>query len=88
MTIDFSARVGSMATKSLGEDTSLGVNLRAEWGSSAALTASFANKQTARSSNTEEREFSMKVFVKAVQADMPEGTQRLIDALVDAISKK
>jgi hypothetical protein len=30
----------------------------------------------------------MKVFVKAVQADMPEGTQRLIDALVDAISKK
>ena len=48
-------------------------------------TTSFSTQTTAKNSNTEQRTFSMRVFVKAVQDDIPSGMSRVLNALEEAI---
>ena len=49
------------------------------------LKASFSHQQTQKNSNTEQREYSMRVYVQAVQDDMPAGMKKILDVLEQAI---
>ena len=76
-------RAETASSAALGVKTGSNWN---SWGSSASFSMTYANAQSARNSNTEQREFSMRVFVRATQADMPPGTQKLLDVLTSNIA--
>ena len=46
------------------------------------MSASWSNRAESKSSNTEEREFSIYVSVKATQEEMPAGMRKVLDILV------
>ncbi len=52
------------------------------------MSASFSNTKTQQNSNTEQREFSMRIVVRAVQDTMPEGMSRVLQLLVDSIKNR
>eukprot|EP00567_Pseudictyota_dubia_P010101 CAMPEP_0197460714 /NCGR_PEP_ID=MMETSP1175-20131217/54760_1 /TAXON_ID=1003142 /ORGANISM="Triceratium dubium, Strain CCMP147" /LENGTH=204 /DNA_ID=CAMNT_0042995863 /DNA_START=82 /DNA_END=696 /DNA_ORIENTATION=- len=87
-TIEFNAKISSITKESTQKDTSFGLDVKAGYrgfGFSASLKASYSNKKQVRNSNEEKRDFSLRVFVKATQADMPEGMRRILDILTDSI---
>lgn len=84
-TIDFNSKIGSMLSAEVGMSNSTNGTDTTQYSSSAAFKAQFASQRTEKNSNSETREFSMSVHVKAVQADMPAGTVRLLQLLEDAI---
>ena len=51
------------------------------YSNSATFAAAFADRQDHAGSNSEERLFSMRVNVKATQADLPPGTAKLLEIL-------
>ena len=89
--IEFNAKISSI-TKSATQDASsfavASKSATSAYGSSAALSASFSNTKTQQNSNTEQREFSMRIQVKAVQDTMPEGMAKVLGILVDSIKNK
>jgi hypothetical protein len=83
-TIEFNSKIDSIQATAVSDTAVVGARASA-WSSSAAFNAEFSNQKSNRGSNSEQREFSMKVLVRAVQAEMPPGTQRLLEMLEDAI---
>jgi hypothetical protein len=87
-TITFNAKLTSVTLRSTDTDTSLGVE--ASGGGTfgpvtAEFKAKFSTQLTTSDSNKEEREFSMKIFVRAVQDEMPSGLARILSILEQAV---
>jgi Protein of unknown function (DUF2589) len=87
-TIEFNAKINSITKSNL--DFSLGLEASASGGGAigpveAKFSASFSTKITHSSSNTEEREYSMNIMVKASQSEMPSGMSRILSILEEAI---
>ena len=90
-TITFNAKISSVANSENALDVTAGGSLTASGGYgafSASLTASFSVQKTEKNSNSEQREFSMQVYVRAVQDEMPAGMAKLLGVLEDAILVK
>ncbi len=51
-------------------------------------TSSYANKQTSKNSNKEEREFSLNIRVRCVQDEIPAGLNRILNMLEEAMLTK
>ena len=77
-----------MTAQESSSDTKIGVELEAKADflfASVSLKSSFSHQMTSKNSNTEQREYSMRVYVRAVQDDMPAGMRRILDVLEQAI---
>ncbi len=89
--IEFNAKISSVTTSELTTDTKVGVEASVGFGGpmgigfSASMKTSVSHQRTEKNSNTEQREFSMRVFVKAVQEDIPTGLKKILDILETAI---
>lgn len=87
-TIDFNAKIISTqyrtTTSQLGFNASLEAKAGWGWGS-AKLKTSFSYKRSTTSGNKTERTYSMNVHVRAVQDEMPAGTERLLNILENSI---
>jgi hypothetical protein len=86
--IEFNAKITSLQGRSLsfGVDTEVGGTIGGGFGLfSVSMSASFGTQTKLSNSNEEKREFSMRVFVKARQPELPVGMARLIGVLEEAI---
>lgn len=89
-TIDFNAKIVSVeessSTSSLGLDTELKAKAGWGWGS-ASLKVNFSYKKSTAESQKIERTYSLAVHVKAVQDELPAGTERLLGILENSIKE-
>ena len=87
-TIDFNAKITavqeSSSTSSHGLDTALKVKAGWGWGS-ASLKVNYSFKKSTSSSSRIERTYSLAVHVRAVQDELPAGTERLLNILENTI---
>lgn len=89
-TIDFNAKINSVqeSKTSNSSDLSASLAVKAGWGPvSAKLKVSYSNKKTSSSGSKTERTYSMAVHVRAVQDELPAGTERLLGILENSISE-
>jgi hypothetical protein len=82
LTISFNAKITSVRESVSEGLVEAGANVYIR---SAAFTAGITNTKKTMSSSKEQREFSLKVFVKAGQPPMPAGMNRIIGFLEDGI---
>lgn len=88
VTVNFNAKISSVTSASTTSNTTSSVvgSLSAHVGGfSASMTASYSNQVSEANSNTEQREFSMSIYVHASQAELPAGTAKLLSILEEAI---
>ena len=89
-TIDFNAKITSVqessATSSHGLDTELTAKAGWGWGS-AKLKVNYSYKRSTSSSQKVERTYSLAVHVRAVQDELPAGTERLLGILENNIQE-
>lgn len=89
-TIDFNAKITavqeSSATSSHGLNTELKAKAGWGWGS-ASLKVNYSYKKSTSSSQKIERTYSMSVYVRAVQDELPAGTERLLGILENSIQE-
>jgi hypothetical protein len=89
-TIDFNAKINSVeeSTSASSTDITASLEAKAGWGPfSAKLNVGFAYKKSTSSSERIERTYSMAVHVRAVQDELPAGTERLLSILEKNISE-
>lgn len=89
-TIDFNAKITSVTESSATSSHGLNAELKAKagWGwGSASLKANYSYKKSTSSSQKVERTYSMAVHVRAVQDELPAGTERLLGILENAIKE-
>ncbi len=89
-TVDFNAKITSVEESSSTSSHDLNASLQAKagWGPfSAKLNVNYAYKKTDSSGNKVERTYTMAVKVKAVQDELPAGTERLISILERSITE-
>lgn len=87
-TIDFNAKINSIETQSESSDLAIGGNLEVKqrWpGGSAKLNVSCSFKKSTASGSNVERTYSMHIFVKASQDEMPAGMEKLLGVLEGAM---
>ena len=80
-TIDFNAKINAIETRSQSSDLAIGGNLEVKqrWpGGSAKLNVSCSYKKTTASGSNVERTYSMHIFVRASQDEMPAGMEKLL----------
>jgi hypothetical protein len=92
-TVEFNAKISSVTSSSTEQNTAYGVTVNAKYSSfwspvSVDLKASFSSTKQTKSSNVENREYSMRVLVRARQASIPEGLKRILDILEEAMKVK
>jgi hypothetical protein len=89
-TIDFNAKITSVqersSTSSHGLDTELKAKAGWGWGS-ASLKVNYSYKRTTSSNAKVERTYSLAVHVRAVQDELPAGTERLLGILENVIQE-
>lgn len=89
-TIDFNAKITAMqestSTSSHGLDTELKAKAGWGWGS-ASLKVNYSYKQSSSSGSKVERTYSLSVHVRAVQDELPAGTERLLGILENNIKE-
>ncbi len=89
-TIDFNAKITavqeSSTTSSHGLDTELKAKAGWGWGS-ASLKVNYSYKKSSTSGSKVERTYSMAVHVRAVQDELPAGTERLLGILENNIKE-
>lgn len=89
-TIDFNAKITSVqessSTSSHGLDTELTAKAGWGWGS-AKLKVNYSYKKSTSASSKIERTYSMAVHVRAVQDELPAGTEKLLGILENAIEE-
>lgn len=89
-TIDFNAKITAMqesnSASSHGLDTELKAKAGWGWGS-ASLKVNYSYKKTSTSGSKTERTYSMAVHVRAVQDELPAGTERLLGILENNIKE-
>ena len=89
-TIDFNAKITSVNETSSSTQHGLNAELggKAGWGPvSVSLKVSYSFKKSTASSEKIERTYSMAVHVRAVQDELPAGTERLLSILENAIKE-
>lgn len=89
-TIDFNAKINSVQESSTtsSHDLNTSLSAKAGWGPfSAKLKVSYAYKKTSTSGSKIERTYSMAVHVRAVQDELPAGTERLLSILENSIKE-
>jgi hypothetical protein len=87
-TIDFNAKINSVQESKTASSHDLDSSLTAKagWGPfSAKLKVSYSYKKTSSSGSKTERTYSMAVHVRAVQDELPAGTERLLGILENSI---
>lgn len=89
-TIDFNAKITavqeSSSTSSHGLDTELKAKAGWGWGS-ASLKVNYSYKKQTSSTNKVERTYSMAIHVRAIQDELPAGTERLLGILENVIKE-
>lgn len=83
-TIDFNAKINSVeeTTTSTSKDLSTALQGKAGWGPvSAKLSVAFSYKKSTTSGSKVERTYTLAVHVRAVQDELPAGTERLLSIL-------
>lgn len=89
-TIAFNAKINSVqeSQTASSHDLNVALSVKGGWGPvSASLKASYAYKKSTSSSSKIERTYSMSVNVKAVQDELPAGTERLLGILENSIKE-
>ena len=89
-TIDFNAKINSVqeSKTTSSHDLNSSLSAKAGWGPfSAKLKVSYAYKKTSSSGSKMERTYSMAVHVRAVQDELPAGTERLLSILENSIKE-
>ncbi len=89
-TIDFNAKITSVAESSSKSSHGLNTELKAKagWGwGSASLKVNYSYKRSTASSSKIERTYSLGVHVRAVQDELPAGTERLLGILENVITE-
>lgn len=89
-TIDFNAKINSVqeSTTSSKHDLNSSLSVKGGWGPvSAKLKVSYSYQKSSSASSKTERTYSMKVHVRAVQDELPAGTERLLGILENAIEE-
>ncbi len=87
-TIDFNAKITSVQKRSLTSEHGLGVEFgtKLDLGKfSASLKVNYSYKRSTTSSSKVERTYSLAVHVRAVQDELPAGTERLLNILENTI---
>ncbi len=82
--MEFNAQVNSVNTRESSSDLKLSVAASGGFGP-VRFSGSFSAQRSARSSTSEERTFSMNIYVKVSQAPLPAGLERLLDILEEAM---
>lgn len=89
-TIDFNAKITSVQESTTASSHDLNASLAAKggWGPiSAELKVSYSYKKSTSSSSKTERTYSLAVHVRAVQDELPAGTERLLSILENNIKE-
>lgn len=89
-TIDFNAKINSVqeSKTASSHDLNSSLSAKAGWGSfSAKLKVSYSYKKSSSSGSKTERTYSMAVHVRAVQDELPAGTERLLGILESNIKE-
>ena len=88
VTVDFNAKISSITTSenTSKSDTKIDSAVSGSpFGQSFSVKSSYSNQKTEKNTNSEQREFSMHVFVRASQAGMPAGMARILNVLEESI---
>lgn len=89
-TIDFNAKITSVqestSTSSRGLNTELKAKAGWGWGS-ASLKVNYSYKKSTSATSKTERTYSLAVHVRAVQDELPAGTERLLGILENVIQE-
>ena len=89
-TIDFNAKINSVQSVDTKSQHGLNTELTAKagwlWGS-AKLKVNYSYQKTSTRGEKTERTYTMKVHIRAVQDEMPAGTERLLSILENAIKE-
>ncbi|WP_299008443.1 DUF2589 domain-containing protein [uncultured Shewanella sp.] len=88
--INFNAKINSVQESSSASNRELKSSLEAKVGwrpFSASLKVSYSSQKSTQSSAKIERNYTMQVNVRAVQDELPSGTERLLGILEDAIEE-
>lgn len=90
-TVDFKAKITSVSYRRTDTNFSIDASLEAKagwlWGS-AKLKVSTSFQKSTQQGNTVNKTYSLNVFIKAVQDEMPAGMERLLGILEDAMKSK
>lgn len=89
-TIDFNAKINSVQESTTSSNHNLNTTLSAKggWGPvSASLKVSYSYQKKSSSGSKTERTYSMQIHVRAVQDELPAGTERLLGILESAIEE-
>lgn len=89
-TIDFNAKINSVQESELAKDLNIGVEAEAKFSFSkisASIKANFSYQRSSRSGSRVERTYSTAIHVRAVQDELPAGTERLLSILENAIQE-
>lgn len=89
-TIDFNAKINSVqeSTSASSSDLNTALKAKAGWGPvSAELKVSYSFKKSSSASSKTERTYSLAVHVRAVQDELPAGTERLLSILENSIKE-
>jgi len=89
-TIDFNAKINSVQESSATSSSKLSASLSAKagWGPvSVKLKTSYSSQKSRSSSSKIERTYSLQIHVRAVQDELPAGTERVLGILENAIEE-
>ncbi|MBP7133541.1 MAG: DUF2589 domain-containing protein [Aquabacterium sp.] len=89
-TIDFNAKINSVqeSTTASSHDLNTSLGVKGGWGPvSAELKVSYAYKKSTSATSKTERTYSMAIHVRAVQDELPAGTERLLSILENSIKE-
>ena len=89
-TVDFNAKITSVqeSTTSSSHDLNASLAAKGGWGPvSAELKVSYAFKKSTTEGSKVERTYSMAVHIRAVQDELPAGTERLLNILENNIKE-
>lgn len=89
-TIDFNAKINSVAESTTASSSELNASLAAKagWGPvSAELKCSYSTKKSTSATDKTERTYSLIVHVRAVQDELPAGMEKLLGVLENSIKE-
>jgi hypothetical protein len=81
VTIDFNAKLNSVQTANVSERIGVGATAQGGWGPVSFKVSASYQRQTTTGTKVE-KEYSLRVNVKAVQDEMPLGLERVLNALL------
>jgi hypothetical protein len=94
VSFEFNAKLSSVQERTTGTNSTLVGDVAGVLASDAmkgyrfdgAMMGSVSNQLTAEDYTQEQREFSMKIFVRASQRELPSGMAKVVSALEDSIT--